>query len=484
VNGERPAPSAERARSFGALAHAVLVFLAVYLPLEEFLLKWVPLDPTGTAILRLGGEVLLYGALAGVVVAYKLRGLALPRSPIDRPLAAFAAVALLSLVLSGGSWLAGLVNLRVLLRYAAAYFLAVYLVLERGERRRLLRLLVLGAALQGVLGVVQYASGGASEFWLPRYSDLELAGIQREFTALTGGLERGAVVGTAAHSVAFALVLLAGGLLALALALARRRGTAGLVTVGALCGVGIYFSYSRATLLVYALGAAALLFLMRRTFPVARAFGIALVLGLPLGALALLVGPTTLGGATQGFVKEKEVAVSPLESLGQLLSEQYLEHAQVSRLWILRDVGSEVVKGAGLVGFGPDEEHAKEQVQVAGGAGLARLVAYKAFEDVYWVALLAYYGFLGLALFAAVLWKLAASARALLRAAVDEAELALGAAALALVLVVVPLSFLVRTFEFRAFAFDFWLVAGVVACALSGARGRGGVSSTSGARPG
>ena len=120
-------------------ASPLRAFLAVYLPLEEFLLKWVPLGATGVAVLRLGNEAPLYSALGAVAVAYKLRGLALPSTPVDRPLAAFAAVALVSLALSGGSWLAGIVNLRVLLRYAAAYYLAVYLALGPHEQRRLLR---------------------------------------------------------------------------------------------------------------------------------------------------------------------------------------------------------------------------------------------------------------------------------------------------------------------------------------------------------
>jgi hypothetical protein len=267
--------------------------------------------------------------------------------------------------------------------------------------------------------------------------------------------------------VAFALVLLLGGLVSLAVGLARRRGGTGFLVVSALCAAGIFASYSRATLLVYGLGALALLVLLRRSYPAARTLGLALVLGMPLAAASLLLLPDGGGGGGGGggFVKEKEVAVSPLASLGQLFSEEYVARAQVSRLWILRDVGGAVVKGAGLVGFGPDEEHAKERVQAAGGAGLARLIAYRAFEDVYWVAVLAYYGFLGLALFGLVLWRLAANALALSRRAGSEGELALGAAALALVLVVVPLSFLVRTFEFRAFAFDFWLLAGLVVCA-------------------
>src|SRR6185436_18350349 len=105
----------------------------------------------------------------------------------------------------------------VLVRYVAVFYLVVFLELEPAERRRVLALVLGSAALQGVLGVVQHLQGGASEFWLPR-ADLEaVAGVTREFAALDGGLEQGAVLGTTDHSVAFALSLLIGGTLAAAL---------------------------------------------------------------------------------------------------------------------------------------------------------------------------------------------------------------------------------------------------------------------------
>jgi len=451
------------ARPFGALAEAVLVFLTVYLPLEEFLLKWLPLGETGAALSRLFGEALLYGALAAVVAAYRLRGLALPSTPIDRPFALFCGLALASLVLGGGGWLAGLVNLRVLVRYVAAFYLAVYLCLERAELRRLVLLLVVGALVQAVLGIGQHLAGGAGEFWLPRYAELELGGVEREFTALTGGIERGAALGTAAHSVAFALVLLAGGILAAALALVSPRRALSLGAVALACALGILFSYSRATLLAFGLALFVLLVLLRRRRVAVRVLALGALFGPALLGLWLLLAPAS---SPTGFVKEKEVSVSPLASLAQLFTPEYQARAESSRLWILRDVGGELVENAGLLGFGPDEQHAKERVLASGGAALARLAAYRAFEDVYWVAVLAYYGFLGLCAFVWVLVRLAASARALWRTAAEEWELALAAAALSLLAATLPLTFLVRTFEFRAFAFDFWLLAGLVVGAL------------------
>ena len=144
---------------------------------------------------------------------------------------------------------------------------------------------------------------------------------------------------------------------------------------------------------------------------------------------------------------------------------------------MLLEVGREIVTSVPPLGFGPDETHAKLAILESARVPLQRLIAYKAFEDVYWVALLAYYGFAGTALFAWVLWKLFVAALRVLRAG-DPDQRALAAALAALLLVTVPLTFVVRTFEFRAFAFGFWMLAGLVAAAdariaLTDSRARG-----------
>ena len=123
------------ARSFGGSALVVLQLAILYLPLEEFLLKWVPVGPTGYVLLRLGFEGLIYAAVVGLVLARVVRGQRIRATPIDLPLALFVSLATCSLLFSGGDFLPGLVNLRVLLRYVAVFYLAAYLELDAGERR-------------------------------------------------------------------------------------------------------------------------------------------------------------------------------------------------------------------------------------------------------------------------------------------------------------------------------------------------------------
>jgi len=438
---------------------ALLSFAVVYLPLEEFLLKWAPGGSLGYAALRIAFEGLLFLAVGSLLAARAVKGLHLRATPLDAPLLLFGALATASLFLSDGSVLQGLINLRVLLRYVAVFYLVVYLELAPAERRRVLVLLLCSAGLQGVLGLVQASQGGASEFWLPRSDLTAVGGVTHEFAALDGGLEQGAVLGTTDHSVAFALFLLVAGTLAAALLLAgavrgwRRALLAGLV---GLALAGIVFSYVRSCLFGLGLTLLVLAWRERRSAPMRRLLpALALVAPIVLGFLLLVPRGEV------AFVREKETRVSPLASVGALFTSEYLQASEGSRLWVLRDVGAEIARSAGWLGFGPDQEHVKQCLLRSGGASLHRLVAYRAFEDVYWVALLAYYGFLGLAVFLVVLARLVPAARQA-REAVDPWERAAGHTLFALLLVLVPLSFLTPTLDFRTFAFPFWMLAGMV----------------------
>lgn len=447
-------------RQSGRAALAVLCFALVYLPLEEFLLKWAPGGSLGYAALRLGFEGVVAAAALALAAARVVGGLPLRATAIDVPLAAFCVLAAGSLFLSDGARLAGFLNLRVLLRYVVVFYLVSWLAPDARERRTLLVLLLASAALQAGLGLVQHFQGGASAFWLPRTDLRAVGGVEHTFAAAAGGLEQGAVLGTTDHSVAFALYLLVAATLAGALYLTEAvRGARGkwLLALVALACAGLFFSYVRSCLFALVVTLALLAWRLRGGAPLRR-LAPAAVLCVPL-VLGLLLF-ARFDEAT--FAREKETRVSPFASVAMLFTPEYRQAAESSRLWVLRDVGSEIARSAGWLGFGPDQDNAKRRLLDSGGASLHRLIAYRAFEDVYWVALLAYYGFLGLGLLACVLVRLAPAALRACRAE-DPWERASGQTLFALLVVLVPLGFLTPVLDFRTFAFPFWMLAGLVA---------------------
>lgn len=446
-----------------AWAWHLLAAVALYLPFEDFLLKWLPVGEPFYSLARLLSEGLVYALLLAVLLGRLARDLPLARTPIDRPLLAFLALALASMLLSRAPLFNELIHLRALVRYVAVFYLVVLLRPGAREIERLLVALVAVAALEGALALLQHSADGPGAFWLPRASELEVGGFRKEFTVLTTGIERGAAIGTLGHSVALALFALVALVLGLALALsgvAAARRIAALALP--LAGIALLYSYSRAALLAGALALVPLFWLLRRE-PAARGLLRAGALCAPLA----LAGVLLLGGSGEprGFARAKESYVDPLENLEQLAAAELLGEARGSRAWVLFDVGREILAGAPPLGYGPDEERAKLAILESARVPLHRLIAYRAFEDVYWVALLAYYGLFGLAAFAWLLGTLFATARRVLARADDALSRGIAAAFAALWLVTIPLTFVVRTFEFRSFAFGFWLLAGLVALA-------------------
>ncbi len=438
-----------------------LLALVLYLPFEDFLLKWLPVSEPVYSLSRLASEACLYGLLATEVLLHLMRGARLPRTRLDLPLALFFLAALLSIACSQAPVLGGLINFRTLVRYVAVFYLVVFLAPSERDTRTILAILVSCALLQGLLAIVQHLQGGPVPFWLPRASELEIAGYRKEFTVLGGGIEPGAVIGTLGHSVALALFLLVSATLGAALFLVREersgRSTLAFLAWATGCALGVLFSYSRGAVIALFLAWGVLLFLLRdRPGPraVLRYSVLLFPIALPFAWLA--------SGSRSEAADPAASGAGALGHLSGALGEEALARQEHSRGWILFDVGAAVLEAARPLGFGPDERHAKERLLESARVPLHRLATYRAFEDVYWVALLAYYGFVGVGLLLWTLARLFSLGREAVRRGGSELTRALGATLCALLLVTVLLSFLVRTFEFRAFAFSFWLLAALV----------------------
>jgi hypothetical protein len=167
-------------------------------------------------------------------------------------------------------------------------------------------------------------------------------------------------------------------------------------------------------------------------------------------------------GGQQGFVDVKKAYVNPVENLTMLFSSEYFEQTASGRQWILTEVSKAILMSGNLIGFSPDEETARERIVASSGGALNKLLSYKAFEDVFWVAMLAYYGFIGLGLFVLVLLRIYRAAIWVVRNSFYRIDRVTSVTTSVLVLIVLPMTFIIKTFEFRHFSFYFWLISGLV----------------------
>jgi hypothetical protein len=143
-----------------------LAILALIIPLEPFILKFIPDDIYIYA--RYFSESLIYLLLAVAVVRRILKGKGLLRTPIDLPFAGFLLVALASLVVNAVPMGIGLLGLRQIIRFILLYYAAVWLEVDSAYIRRLMVMMFGVVVLECLLGIVQAATGGAlDEFLLP-----------------------------------------------------------------------------------------------------------------------------------------------------------------------------------------------------------------------------------------------------------------------------------------------------------------------------
>lgn len=447
--------------SLSAVLFWAIVGLTIYMPMEDFLLKWLPVSDLLYSIARQGSEAVIYGLFATVLLGRMSEGRFLRRTPVETPLFAFLAVALVSLVVNEGNLLTGAITVRTLLRYVALFYVVVNLPMSDRQIRILLFLIVSMGLAQCILGAFQFVRGGPSHFWLPRPTSLEVGGVERNFSILGTGVELGAVIGTFGHSVSMALYLLVCATVVISLIFngkGRGRRVAGPVPMFALLGViiaGVLVTYSRSTFLCILAGCAVVAYWRRHRRGLLRPLVVVTVAGLLLGVILSV-------SEEVGAVRVKETRVSPLENIRMATNREVLQGGFANtRVWMIREVGGTVLSSVSPVGYSPDPETARVEIVRESEGVLKRLLTFEPIEDVFWIAMLSYYGILGVGAFAWLLARLYKAARELMDWSRDFWTRTVATSTAALVVMLVPLTFMVRTFEFRSLAFYFWLLAGL-----------------------
>jgi hypothetical protein len=137
-----------------------------------------------------------------------------------------------------------------------------------------------------------------------------------------------------------------------------------------------------------------------------------------------------------------------------------MEH---SRGWIIMEVGLPVLQSFKLFGYGPSGDESLGRMVQENVSGTMPFQNLGIINDVYWVALLSYYGFIGIILLTLILYKLFKTSIMVYKNSPSTIYAMLGLSMAVFVILAVPYTFIVRTFAFRPFAFYFWMLAGIVA---------------------
>lgn len=441
--------------------YSCMLFLCAYLPFEDFILLSVKLPDALYFALRSFVELALYGLLIVVIYEKVRHHRRLVRTPIDYLLLLFLALSLLSLFLSRGNVFGGLVNLRSFLRYFAAYYIAVNIRISDHDAIRFLKLLVVLSLFQVVLMTGQYFVSPINDYFINMRESfsVDMGGVEKKLTEE----KTGAALGTFAQAMnAVSILLIAFVFLVTQRLVYGFKIYHRVFYYASVLGIAIavFFTYKRSGLLFFIFS-----FLLASWILSAKHFRRRILMYTIAGAF----GAIALIGFGDKYSGNEDLSASAIRggsfSLGSFMaelftSEYWTKISENSRGWVIINVGGSVLSSFRIIGYGPDEDTAK-QALVDENPAISRLIEYSPLEDVYWVAMLLYYGPVGVGIMMVILYKLYLAATSLVARSIVPIETFIGGTCAVMVVVAFFYAFIERVFELRIFSFYFWFLMGI-----------------------
>ena len=430
----------------------ILLGLAFYLPLEDFLLRWLPFPQGFLVVLRQGPEVLVWlVALSAAALHLANHGtIRVIGRRIDRFLIGFIVVAVATMFLNDANVIEASLNLKALLRYIPLIYALIMLAPDNAQLARIPRVVVVAFGIQAAVGITEWIGGQPARSF---FSVIHAWGGYSFSTASVSAIRFGEIhdlTGTMPRPIAYGYFILVG-LVVWVVQNEKRplRYGAGV----ALALLLTFLSHSR-----MAFFGAVLVVVMHQVAirGVRKTVWLTMLL-LPLvAALSLSMG-TAL---TQGFY------------ILDVFSRDYWEHALTyNRLGLVVHILPYVFDG-GITLLGYSSDVGIVATSVAEHFRLPDVIAFvfvQIVEDVYWLALLLYYGFVGFACFVLFFGKLTALAVRLYRRATDDSAKQYALIAVLFLVLAIPLNSINQTFEIRQFAYYLWLFVGVAIVAARNA---------------
>ena len=436
----------------------IIYFLTGYVAFEEFILKFLPVSDAVYSYLRFFGEMLIYVAFGKLVIHKLYRGIPFVKTAIDLPIIGFYCVVLLSMLVNRSPLIGSLYNIRPFARYIVLFYLIANSNLSERRIRTFLRIILGVGIFQIGAGVIQWAGGPtAFNFFLPRQSTLSIGGFTKEYRLLELGREIGSVYGTLGDTVIYGVFMI----LVLVIYLSRIKRLEYLNLLGA--AILFFFiarSYSRAATFSALLAGGAWYYFH---YGWKKTLQLALAIAMVFGILLAIVNPFNLE-----YINPRKARVGLIGNVTGVFSGSYVRVAQKQRLGALIGNVPTVLVNKPILGYGADQNITIERLNASQRSFLLKILSKNGFKDVYWVAILCFYGLLGFGFFALIFYRLFRASLDLYRRsvstplAVSRLTRQISIIMLCLVAVTVFLLFFNRTLEFRGYGFYFWLCAGLM----------------------
>ncbi|NVK20925.1 MAG: hypothetical protein HWD86_00250 [Kangiellaceae bacterium] len=433
----------------------VLICLILLFSFEEMLYGRLLNGELSYILAKTFSELLVYGILFLVVVAKCLdKSISNFRvTKADFCILFFLMLVFISTLINNGDLFKALINLRAMMRYIAFYYIIVLLQWTPTSRQLdiLIKVLSLIVITQVGFTLLQHVLGEEfrDRFFAPPVIKAELTEIQ----SLVNNLETkiGVGYGSFGRPAALAFFLFICAIIFFVYGSCYKNKSISMYLMYFLCLIGIFYTYKRGPLLL------TLSIPIIWWWFVGHRFRVMLLGAIMLSGVIALMMVSNLSSIE--YVKAKEVSLSPIQSLMQLLSIEYWQNTSSgSRGWFIMEVGKEAITSFKPLGYGADVNNAQSILAAKGGA-FGKLVGWNAFEDVFVIASLIYYGPLGLLVLTLFLILIYRRSIFFLKQTSNNNVLV---QSFRIACFLLPLAlFMERALELRAFSFIFWTLAGV-----------------------
>jgi hypothetical protein len=400
-----------------------ILVLVIFVPFEVMVLKYLPVSDLLYSYLRFAVEIFIY-LLGGMLLLRLIMLRKIPKgTSIDKPLLVFIGYTILITIVNHAPFFQAFMGLRVLLRYIPLFYVLAFINIDTDASRRILQAMLSIAAIQCGIAIYQHYAG-ISPFWYPRASDLEIGGKQ---------VSQSSVKIQQSQKLIYSCFLV-------------------LITIALL------FTYSRGSVLLALLSIPVIMMISGARKKLAVYMMIGLVLLSPL----ILFGVFDTS-SSEPYINPKIKYTDPLANITAVFSSSYLDNTlQYSRGAVLTEIGGNLLRSFKIIGYSPAQEFALEKAATSLFGSNMPINNLPVINDVYWVAFIIYYGLAGIALYFLILYRIFRASVFVAKFTNDPYFKIFGIAMAALVILVIPYSFILRTFVFRSFGFYFWLLAGLV----------------------
>lgn len=458
----------ERVKQTGKIPFWIIFAISIYVPFEEFIIKWIPGPSAVPAIGRLIPEGVLYLLCIQVVWHKKVFcRQRLKSTPIDILVVAFFVASIISIIINSSNvFTSFFLTLRPLWRYLSVYYIVVNIDISTEELFLILQGLKVTGLIQAVLASIQYfLPESINQIFAPR--QFEFADYKKISTAAEGDAKAGSTFGTFDDAAILSSFLLIVCIIFFTFAYAKTtnlipssKDIPSLLTTY----FAIFASKKRAALLIAFILPVVVLFSRgRRRDTLVSMWFYATLSFVVLLTISLFVLPNVDTSFSDAESRKESVGLSSY--FLQILSPEYWEESsQNSRGFLVRTIISSIFSSHSWFGFGPDLEIVRESIAgaISSTGDVKRVLNIGPFEDVYWFAMLAYFGVIGVGIYLFILLRLYQSAKWLIRFSSHEIYKSLGTIVCSLIILIVIDCFIERVLKFRPFSFYFWLLAGLV----------------------